>query len=300
MNLENNLDKKLIFTLGPKNSYCDIVTKKSLKNININYCSNIFDIFKQVLKTKNSFAVVPFENMIGGNVRETMLCLKNRNFKIFSSFDLKIHHCFASKNNKFKKIISHPQTIAQCSDFLEKYKDKNYEIIVCQSNSKAAQIASNDEDFACICSKEAILENNNLNLILENVENNNKNVTRFLLILNNKNKYEEEFYVNFFKNHFKVLKKDDKINKTKQKTSLIIEPKEDKAGLLFEILAIFKIKNINLSKIESLPTQENLGEYLFFITVDSNLENENLKSAIKFLKTFVNLYLFGSYNQYEI
>ena len=75
----------------------------------------------------------------------------------------------------------------------------------------------------------------------------------------------------------------------------MIKPLEDRAGILFEILSVFQIKNINLTKIESIPTGVKMNDYVFYIDIEGNLSENRVKDALEFLKTFVEVDVFGSY-----
>ena len=81
---------------------------------------------------------------------------------------------------------------------------------------------------------------------------------------------------------------------------MIITPTEDRAGLLFEILSVFEIKGINLTKIESMPTGNKMNDYIFYIDIDGALAEQRVQDAIMFLRTFVTVDVFGSYNIEEI
>jgi len=261
--------------LGPKFSYSYNLSNQvygDLEDCEIVCKSSIEEVFENVKKHNNSIGIVPIENMINGSVRETFVCLKKYKLKISKSYDFGIHHVLASKSDSFKQILSHPQALAQSSNFLKQYREKGVEILEASSTSRAFELASQDENIAAVGSYVGAV-NYNLDVLAKNIENNPNNVTRFIEIRN-----EEENGINGVK------------------TSMIIEPKIDRAGLLFEILSIFKIKDINLTKIESLPTGEKMGEYIFYLDVEAKLSDKNLIDAITFLETFVGVYLFGSYD----
>ncbi|MFW5746411.1 MAG: ACT domain-containing protein [Nanoarchaeota archaeon] len=89
----------------------------------------------------------------------------------------------------------------------------------------------------------------------------------------------------------------DTLSQKGSHTSMFITTHEDRPGLLFEILAVFKIKNINMSKIESIPTGEKMGNYHFFIEIDGNQEASDIRDALTFLETIVDVKLLGSYER---
>lgn len=267
------MEKSKIAILGPEYSYCHILAKKVFPESTFVLCQNIEEIFKTLSEKKVEIAIAPIENMLHGSVRESVIALKKYLVKINASYDLPIHHCLASKTNKFTKIISHPQALAQCSSFLNEYRDNKYLIEESASTSKAMEIASKDKEYAAIGSEEAASKYK-LKILNKQIEDNHNNTTRFILISN----------------------KESIPDKENSRTSILVAPGQDKPGLLFEILSIFKANGINLTKIESIPTGKKLGEYLFFMEIDGSLEQENVFSAIDFLKDKYELFSFGSYN----
>ena len=50
------------------------------------------------------------------------------------------------------------------------------------------------------------------------------------------------------------------------------------------ILSEFAFANINLTKIQSRPTKEALGTYMFFIDVEGSVEDEAMRIALECLK----------------
>lgn len=274
---ENIATQKIIAALGPEYSYSHNLTQQIYNKAKYILCNTIENIFKEVSKNPKIIGIVPIENMINGTVRETFFALKNYKVKINKAYNYKIENCIASQTqDKFTKIITHPQPIGQCSEFLKQYRDKGIEIITTSSTSKAFQIAKENKDYAGIGSTIGA-EQNKLTILHKNIGNNKYNQTRFI-----------------------EISQQDIQSKNNTKTSMMIEPQEDRAGLLFEILALFKIKNFNLTKIESIPTGNKLDTYIFYIEVDGNIENKDFKQTLDFLKTIAKVYIFGSYKVVDI
>lgn len=262
-------------TLGPRGSFSEIAALKYDKNSELVFLKHIYEIFEKIKSNEIEQGVVPIENMIEGTVRETLDNLYEAHLMIKKEVIVPIHHCLASKSSEFSKIISHPQALAQCSGFLKEYKDKNFEIEETTSTSRAMEIASGNNDYAAIGSERAA-ELNNLEILEKEIENNKNNATSFIVVSRNSDVQRKEGVM--------------------YKTSMALHPSEDRPGLLFDILAVFKIQNINLTKIESRPTEKKLGEYIFYIDFDGHQQDKNINSAIEFLKTIVpTIKIFGSY-----
>jgi prephenate dehydratase/prephenate dehydrogenase len=264
-----------IAILGPEYSYCHILAKKIFPNAEFLLCNNIEEIFKLVSKEHISLGLSPIENMLHGSVREAIYSLKKYNVKINRLLNMPIPHCIASKSKDFKKIISHTQALSQCSEFLKDFKERNYEILETSSTSKAMELASSNPEFAAIGSTEAA-GHYGLNIIKENIEDDHNNITSFIQISKEENK---------------------EVSGKNVRTSILISPDSDKPGLLYEILATFKKNNINLTKIESIPTGNKIGEYIFYVEFNGSLHDENVQLAMDVIKSLHNVYSFGSYTQ---
>jgi prephenate dehydratase len=262
------MNKKII-TLGPKFSYSYNITTKYYQEDDIILANSISEIFDRI--TENTHGMVPIENILNGSVRETFLALQKGGLKIFKGVDYKIDHVLASQNENFSTIMSYTQPLIQCSKYISQLRQEEIEIAETKSSSEAMKKAQEDNNIAAIGSREAA-EYYNLKIQKENISNKENNITRFIEI----GKGEAQ--------------------QGGEKTSLIISPETDRSGLLFEILAVFKIKELNLTKIESIATGKGMNNYIFYIDIDSSLENSRMQEAIKFLQTFVKINTLGSYN----
>jgi len=64
------------------------------------------------------------------------------------------------------------------------------------------------------------------------------------------------------------------------RTTLVIPLWEDRAGALMEILEQFATRGVNLSRIESRPTGNYLGEYFFSVDVDGHIHDARVADAL--------------------
>jgi prephenate dehydratase len=68
------------------------------------------------------------------------------------------------------------------------------------------------------------------------------------------------------------------------RTTLVIPLWEDRAGALMEILEQFATRGVNLSRIESRPTGNFLGEYFFSVDVDGHILDARVADAVEGLR----------------
>lgn len=65
------------------------------------------------------------------------------------------------------------------------------------------------------------------------------------------------------------------------KTTLVVPLPEDHPGALMGILEQFASRGVNLSRIESRPTGQFLGDYFFSIDIDGHLAEERVADAVR-------------------
>lgn len=263
----------VIATLGPKGTYSNIAAMKYDTKAKIVFCQFISEVFDLVKNNKANLGIVPIENSLNGSVYETLDSLYINKLKIIDELSLEIKHTLLSKSKNFSKILSHSQAIGQCLKFLK--KNKKIEIEAVGSTAKAAEIAGMDEKYAAI-GNELLAKIYGLKIINNNISDSSINQTKFIVVSKNK--------------------KPENIKKNKYKTFIAIFTKVDRPGLLFDVLSIFRIMNINLTKIESRPSKKQIGQYIFYIEFEGNELDADIKKMLEHLKRIVSeVKIFGSY-----
>ena len=263
--------------LGPKGTYSEMGALKASELLSGNYTLKVVSTIPKIVDmvNKNDFlvGVLPFENSIEGIVRPAIDNIYLSDVKIVAEIDIKIEHCFISKFNdktKIKHIVSHPQALAQCQNYIVQNFDENIDLIPENSTAKAASVLlEKDETYAAIASCAAANEFN-LNIMDRNIGDIKENKTRFVLI----------------------SKKDMNLGK-KNRTSIAFNTKNE-SGALLKVLQILYKYNLNLSFLESRPSKKVFGEYNFFADIDCGISD--MLFAIDEIKKECNYFkLLGSY-----
>ena len=281
------ISEKNIYYLGPDGSNAHCAMLKFLKVCNISVENkipqrNIRTVIDCEVKDLQALCVLPIENSIEGIVRETidnLLKVKDSDIQIRGEISLPIRHLLLAKTtniNDIKKIISHPQALAQCSSFLHE-KFKNAEIQEVSSTSYAAQkvSTSNDNTIAAIANEESA-RIFNLNVLSSDINDENNNLTRFY-ILSRKN-----------------------FDKTQNgKTALAFATKNE-SGALCKALQVFDKYSINLTYIDSRPSKKKIVEYEFFVEIEGYREDEKNKNAISELSSYTEFVkILGSFQVFK-
>jgi len=259
--------------LGPKGTFSHAAVLKHFGPA-VTLCPTleIAHTFQQVEKKQAHYAIVPFENSTEGMVNATLDAFKNSKVQICGEITLAIHHhlLVSDKASTIKRIYSHPQSLAQCKQWLM-INMPNIECIASSSNAQAATLAQQEPHSAAIASELAATEYS-LDKIAENIEDNPENVTRFL-----------------------IIGQQDVAPSGNDKTFLRIHIANN-PGALFHIVRPFAKHNVNIALLESRPSHRHLWNYIFFLEIDGHQQEPAVRKALAALqKEQLILHILGSY-----
>ncbi|OYT33775.1 MAG: hypothetical protein B6U87_02955 [Candidatus Aenigmarchaeota archaeon ex4484_52] len=250
--------------LGPSGTHTHFAATKIFKNKSLLPVNTIGEIFEKIANHQLDSAIIPAENSTNGIVYETYDNLVNTNICVLTSFRQIIHHNLIArcKNiNSIKKIVSHPQAIAQTRIWL-KQKIPSAKIIFTSSTTNAIQ-KYKDKSVAFIGSKIAAKEYN-LNILKENIENSKNNTTEFYAIA------EDGTPAEYF---------------TQTKTLMAVTI-YNRVGVLKDFLSVFSKYSINLTKLFSRPSQVKQWDYYFFIEAQIKPNNKIINKIQEELKKY--------------
>lgn len=220
------------------------------------------------------FAVLPIENSTAGIVNEIYDLLVEFENYIVGEQIIKIEHCVlgvpGSKLEDIKTVCSHPQSLMQSAKYLA---TKDWKQMSMQNNAFAAQKVAKEQDKtqAAIAGEHAA-GIYGLEVLERGVNQSDTNSTRFIIVTNQK-----------------IFKKDA------GKISICFELPH-KSGSLYHMLSHFIYNNLNMTKIESRPIEEQNWEYRFFIDFEGNLADSAVKNALRGLRDEAkNMKILGNY-----
>ena len=220
------------------------------------------------------FAVLPIENSTAGIVNEIYDLLVEFENYIVGEQIIKIEHCLlgvpGSKLQDIKTVYSHPQSLMQSSRYLE---TKDWQQISMQNNAFAARKVAEEKDVtqAAIAGEHAA-GIYGLEVLEKGINQSDTNSTRFIIVTNQK-----------------IFKKDA------SKISICFELPH-KSGSLYHMVSHFIYNNLNMTKIESRPIEDQNWEYRFFIDFEGNLADSAVKNALRGLREEAkNMKVLGNY-----
>ena len=214
------------------------------------------DIFTTVESGRADYGVVAIENSTHGTVRDVLEMFQYTSLQICGEcfFPIKQHLLSKAPLAQIRKIYSHPQAFAQCRRWLGQNLSGVQQVEV-SSTSEAAELAAAEPNTAAIASQFAG-EIYGLPVVGESIMDGPNNTTRFLVI----------------GSHSAAPTGTDR-------TSILFAVK-DKVGALWEVLQVLKNYQINMNKIESLPSRTKAWEYVFFVDLEGHAEDENVRKTL--------------------
>ncbi|MEO1669698.1 MAG: prephenate dehydratase [Cyanobacteria bacterium J06631_2] len=229
---------------------------------------------QSVVEGKVDLAIVPIENSIEGSVTVVLDALwQAANLHVHQELTIPIAHgllSYAPSLEKIKTVYSHPQGLAQCQKWLASNLPQA-QLMTTKSTTDGIKYLQNDPTAAAVSAPRAA-QLYQVPLLRPDIKDRPDNCTRFWIV-------------------------SSEVSERGSHLSLAFSLPRNAPGALVNALAIFANRNINLSKIESRPTKRSLGEYIFFIDLEGNSHDTQIRDAITDLSDCTEvLKIFGNYN----
>ena len=221
--------------------------------------------------------VVPIENSLQGSVTDTVdMLIHDSALLIRHEVLLAIEHLLLAKAGTtiedIEVVFSHPQALAQCRGFLAE-RLPGAELVASLSTSASVEDMERSDRTAASIATSRAADLYGAEIIASDVQDNPKNTTRFV-----------------------VLAASDHSPTGNDKTSICFNFSENVPGLLFSVLEVLARDRINMTKIESRPRRQSLGQYIFLVDIEGHREETMLKAALESIRGQVSmLKILGSY-----
>ena len=237
--------------------------------------TNFKSVFEALHSGEAEAAVIPIENSLAGSIHENYDWLLHYRLPIIGEIILRISHCLLALPgvtlSEIRRIISHPQALQQCREFLESWPSIAVEPAYDTAGSARRIRTEELHDTAAIASLEAA-QKYQLAVLAKAIESNHQNYTRFL-----------------------VLAREERTSEAANRTTIVFSCREA-PGALFKALAVFALRDLNLLKIESRPLHGMPFNYYFYLDFEGSLADEPVRNALAHLREITTfLQVLGSY-----
>ena len=208
------------------------------------------------------FAMIPIENSAAGRVADIHRLLPKSdlhiNYEHFQRVEHKLLIHPESKIENIKKIISHEQALAQCSN---KIQELDFDILIGADTAGSAKNISENNvlDTAAIASSLAA-DIYTLKTVDESFANSKNNITRFYVMSKDENKDHDP---------------------QKKYISSFLFAVNNTPGSLFKVMGGFATNNVNMIKLESYNYGANFVITEFYCEIEGHPDQENTKLALE-------------------
>jgi len=260
--------KNKIGLLGPLGTFTEEAAGKYCNDCEMVPYRTISEVFRAVKSGDVSKGVVPIENFLNGHVMETLDNLYKSDVKIQEALVLSIRHCLATRKgvSDIKIVKSHPQALAQCSDYLDANYSGADRIGTLSTASAMKEIVYGEAAIG----SEVAAKRYDLNVVARGIGNNDNNKTMFIVVGN------------------EVVARGER-----SRTSLVITPSANKPGVLSDMLNDFADEHVDLKMIQSRP--DGNGGYIFYIDIEGHTEDDNVVRALEGIVEDSVVKVLGSY-----
>jgi prephenate dehydratase len=228
-----------------------------------------------------SVGLLPIENVLEGSVPVTLdLLIHETELRIAGETVIPIRQFLVSRAGltlpEITVLYGHPQSLGQCRKFIERCLP-NVATVASLSNSAAPAEALADERPAAAISTLRAAELTGAHFLAHNIHDRSDNVTRFI-----------------------VLGREDSPPTGDDKTSFCFGFREDRPGVLVDALEALTDAHINMTKLESRPSKDVLGEYIFLVDINGHRSDAHVAAALERIREKTGLFkIFGSYPCYR-
>jgi len=234
---------------------------------------SIDEVYREVQSGAADFGVVPVENSTEGAVGRTLDLMFQTPLVICGEIRLRVRQYLLSAGAttaEITSVYSHPQSLAQCVEWLARHLPNAAPIPVA-SNAEAARLAATQAGTAAIAGESAAAIYG-LNILAPHIEDVPNNTTRFW-----------------------VLGKNRVPPSGRDETSLVMSA-PNRPGAVHSLLEPFATHGVSMTRLESRPARTGLWEYLFYVDLLGHETDVSVAAALAELgKKAPMIKILGSY-----
>jgi prephenate dehydratase len=241
--------------------------------------NNVGEAFDDVVSGRSTAAMIAIENSIEGGVTSTLDALANiPNLRIVGEYLVRVQFVLVARPgtrlSDVRVVNAHPVAYAQTRGWLDRNLPTHGHIPSTSNVASALALFDNDLADAAVAPPQ-IVQHHPLEVLASDIADNDSAVTRFVLV-----------------SRSTALPAPTGADKT----SIIAELPDDRAGALLELLEQFSTRGVNLSLLQSRPIGDALGRYRFVIDADGHITDERVADALLGVRRFSpHITFLGSY-----
>ena len=252
---------------GVEGAFAHIATGKLFPTAKKVAYPDFLTAYRAVEEGECDVAVLPVENSYNGEVGQVTDLMFSGSLYVNGMFDLPVTQDLLAKPgtdiSEIKEVVSHPQAIGQCADYINKHGFTRHEFANTALAAKWVK-ESDDRSLAAIASREAA-ELVGLEVIDHDINASHNNSTRFAIFSRVANK---------------------RINKDGGVHSILLFTVRNEAGALAKAVKVIGQHGFNMRTLRSRPMKDLLWEYYFYVELEGNIQSESGASLMETLGEF--------------
>lgn len=268
--------------LGPAGTFGEIAARRFAPEAEHVPCPSHAAVAAAVESSAADLGVLAIENSLNGSVAETLdILIHDTDLQIQAEIVVPVeHHLVAAPGTRLEDIrvvFSHPQALGQCRRFLERVLPGAQAEASLSTAAAVAQAVARGREAAAI-STERAAQLHGGEVIARSIQDGDNNVTRFV-----------------------VLGRGTPPPTGRDRTSIAFTfTDEARPGLLAAVLSEFGNRAINCTKMESRPTREVFGAYVFLVDFEGHKDEPAGAEVLAAIRPLcATLKVFGSYPRWN-
>ncbi|WP_321302058.1 3-deoxy-7-phosphoheptulonate synthase [uncultured Sphaerochaeta sp.] len=248
-------DQLVVAFQGERGAYSELAIQRAFdESTKVLPCTGFADVFEAVMEGKASYGMIPMENTLGGTLYENLDLLdRHPGIEVVGEQQIRIIHnliaLHGAKKEEINEIYSHPQGLAQCTDYLAKEMAHAKAIPFFDTAGAVAYVKECGDTHKAAIAGLPAAKVHGLEVLDEAIESNSSNYTRFYIIC------REE--------RSSVFRSASQVNRASLRFTV-----PDRPGSLFQALLVLTKHGLNMKKLESRPIPGKPWEYSFFVETE--------------------------------
>lgn len=217
------------------------------------------DVFHAVAAGEVNYGLVPVENSQAGSITETYDLLRQHDLFVIGEYGHPVNLCLLAlpgqEISDIKRVISHPQALAQCDTYL---RGLSVEIVATYDTAGSAKSVHEEQlmGVAAVAGAGAA-ELYSLNILAHGIQTVKDNFTRFI-----------------------ALSREPIARRPGNAKTMLVMATSHQPGSLYNCLGYLATQKINLLKIESRPSRQQAWEYVFYLDFEGHRDDPSVRNAL--------------------
>ena len=251
---------------GVEGAFAFIASKRIFPEGNLCSYGDFKSAYNAVVNGECDCCVLPIENSYAGEVSQVIDLLFKGTLYINGVYDLEITQNLigikGAGRNDIKTVVSHPQALAQCAEYIKK---NGLKAIEANNTALAAKYVAeqNDKTIAAIASEDTAALYG-LDMLEKSINENSNNTTRFAV--------------------FSRVEKKTQADDSSMQSILVFTVKNE-AGALAKAVTIIGNSGFNMRTLRSRSMKKLLWQYYFYVEVDGNAHSEKGQEMLRALSS---------------